>query len=506
MIWPCRLAPSHLKTIGPMRYTPTILLVLCLAACGSEEKNTDTQLLPTATDGLEVVLVNTPSPNPAQQITTTPSLTPSPSFSPTQTNTPAPTLTPSITFSPTFSGTVDLITPTLPPNDDGESGIIIVDSANITLSPTPIPASPTLTTLLMPSPSPVEGEVSALPTLPPQIISGRLLLDQPVGGDIAQAGEIDRYTFFANFADPISVVVNQDAVNGGTLNPYLQLQGPTGEIILENDDLTTGILDAMIRQTTPSTGVYTLYVKSADELGIGSYTITLGNDPLTLRDVDRGPSLPSTIYEQALENYGQRDSWTVELNEGDIISVAADSLDATGQLDLLLELVAPDGTAIAFDNNSGGSLNALLDSIVITVGGTYTFHIAALDNATIGPYRLFWLRLSDYSTAIPVTATPSPVPPSGSVAGSVEFGGNFSYPLPAEAGQDINLVVTGQNGFDPVLRLFDPIGNIIIEVDDVSGSQDPRARLTALTSGQYRIEVVGFEGSAGQFTLNYIVQ
>jgi hypothetical protein len=333
-----------------------------------------------------------------------------------------------------------------------------------------------------------------------------LSLNQPLSADIAQAGEIDRYTFFANYGDPISLVVNLNPANPGTLNPYLQVQAPNGDIVLENDDIGLGIVDAAVRQSIPSTGVYTVYVKSGDEVGIGAYTITLGDDPLTLSDVERGLALPSTVYEEALQQYGQRDVWALDLKSGDKVSIAVDSLDATGAFDPLVELVGPDGAALGFDNNSGGGLNALLDSLMIPSDGLYIVHIAALKNASIGPYRLFWLRINDFPTPLPVTATPSPAPPSASIPASVEVAGVFTLPLAIRAGQDVNFVVIGQNGFDPVLRVIDPIGNIIIEVDDVEGSQDPRARLTALTDGQYRIEVLGFEGMAGQFILNYIVQ
>jgi hypothetical protein len=70
----------------------------------------------------------------------------------------------------------------------------------------------------------------------------------------------------------------------------------------------------------------------------------------------------------------------------------------------------------------------------------------------------------------------------------------------------VNIVVQGLAGFDPVLRVIGPTGNIVIEVDDVGNSRDPRATFVAEPSGLYTIEIFGFEGAGGSFIMNYIVQ
>ncbi|HLA43029.1 MAG TPA: hypothetical protein VJZ27_06315, partial [Aggregatilineales bacterium] len=123
---------------------------------------------------------------------------------------------------------------------------------------------------------------------------------------------------------------------------------------------------------------------------------------------------------------------------------------------------------------------------------------------------LWWQNLNDYPTPAPVTPTatqfPTLTPPRDTIEGAVDFAGIFSYQIHADALQDVNIAVIGQAGFDPVLRVIDPAGNIVIVVDDVTGSQDPRTGFTAGPSGLYTIEVSGFEGAAGAFTLNYIVQ
>lgn len=257
-------------------------------------------------------------------------------------------------------------------------------------SPTPLetatlPPTATLEIIILPSPS---------PTATPQNSSGRLTVGETQQGAITQSGETQRYTFFANAGDTLSVVVNPDPRDAGTLDPFLQLQAPNGEIVAQNDNMLAGVRDALVRDfRVPATGVYTVYVKSSDERGTGSYLISL-SDSFTLRDVPRGEAAYGVPNDQRLETYGARDVWTIDLKAGDVISIAVQVVDPDSAFDVMTELVAPDGQ-VWFDDDSGGGADAYLNAVEAPLDGTYRLHVAAQNNASIGEYRLWWQRVDD---------------------------------------------------------------------------------------------------------------
>jgi hypothetical protein len=476
----------------------------------------------------------TPTANPTVTQTPTPS----------QTLPPSPTATASVTFTPTLNSLSVEVTADVAQEPSATSpasgGIEILDSA---INPPTQTPSPTLGVNIVTTPIVIPGSTSEAPALPftesdvtplPDIAAetaapttetstsgGRLEIGVTLVNELTQAGETHRYTFFGNADDPFSLVVNPDPINPGTLNPLIQVQAPSGEILVENDDMLPGILDSAVRsEHLPATGVYIVYVKSADDTGTGGYWITLGDQPYTLRDVDRGVAAAGTPNLESLETYGSREVWRVDLQAGDVIEVSVEVVDPASGLDIMTEVLSPDGESLAFDNNSGEGLNAYLGEVTAPVAGTYTIHVAALDNASVGDYRLIWQIVSAVpivAATLPASATPStpptltpfptPIPPNDTIEGVVEANSSFFYVIQADALQTVNIVVQGQNNFDPILRVYDEAGTLVLEVDDLpDGSTDPRARFTAEPSGLFLIEIVGFEGTGGTFTLSYLVQ
>lgn len=428
---------------------------------------------------------------------------------------PTASLTATFTPSPSFTATVatvEVVPSTLP-------------APAATATPVPPTTVPAEAAALPADAAPVPAEAAAVPEAP----GGRLEVGASRLAEITQEGETHRYTFVGNAEESIAILANPDPNAEIALNPYLELQAPSGEIVIENDNWQDNITDALIRYEIPITGVYTIYVSSADGVSTGRYIISTSQG-FTIRDVERGLALHNQANEQTLETYGARDVWTVELDEGELVSIAVEVVDRESDFDVMTELVAPNGETW-FADGGGANNDAFLDSITAPVGGTYLIHIAARNNASIGAYRLWWQRLNDFPTATPITpsvtptqtasiaptqtTTPSPslspTPPTpgapiDTIQTGIGQGRVYQHVVEMESGQTINVAVIGGEAFDPVLRLVDPAGNIVVEVDDVGASLDPRTSFTATVSGLYTIEVQGYEGGSGNFTLNYIIQ
>lgn len=365
----------------------------------------------------------------------------------------------------------------------------------------------------LPVETPVPSPTLA-PSLTPRAAGGRIEVGQSIEGAIVEPGEVQRYTFLGNTGDELGMLVNPDPNGFSTFDPYLELQAPNGDIIAENDQWRAGIPDAFISATLEVTGVYTLYVQSADGEGEGSYILSL-SDGFTLRDVPRGEAPHNVPISERLETYGARDIWTIEASAGDILQIDVRAFNQE-QLNVMVELLAPNGESW-FDDDSGDGTDALLEGIEAPLDGSYTIHVAARNNAFIGSYQLFWRRQNQFitPTALP-SQTPTPsitprIPTPGPNRAALEdsitaVGNSVRYSIQLQAGQTVNIVVQGVAGFDPVLRVLDATDNILLEVDDAEGSQNPRSRFTAERSGIYVLQISGFENSTGSFTLNYIVQ
>jgi hypothetical protein len=224
--------------------------------------------------------------------------------------------------------------------------------------------------------------------------------------------------------------------------------------------------------------------------------------------VARGMLVQDVSDQQVLETYGARDVWQLDLNAGNLIQVDVEAVNPA-QFNVMVELIAPNGD-VWFDDNSGEGTNARLANVEAPVDGTYTVHIAGNNNASIGAYEILYRDARDLFTLTPsptFTATPpTPGAPNVSFAADVAPQGTYVYFIEATEGQDVNLFVQGIENFDPILRVYDPTATLIVDVDDVGTDINPRARFAAPATGLYRIEVSGFEGSAGRFTLNYIVR
>lgn len=103
-----------------------------------------------------------------------------------------------------------------------------------------------------------------------------LTAGSPVSGSIEFANKFDLYVFDGNAGDVINVTMINTS---GTLDPYLYLLGPSGNVVAENDDIVAGEdrNSAIANITLSETGQYIII---ATHFG-GRYGGTIGNYQLT---------------------------------------------------------------------------------------------------------------------------------------------------------------------------------------------------------------------------------
>lgn len=354
----------------------------------------------------------------------------------------------------------------------------------------PLPVTPTIIPHLTSTPFP---EILT-PTLAAAISGVYLENHIPVIGIINRPGDPGRFPLEAAAGDVLTIGVSpfMDAA----LRPLIEVYGPSGELVAAANSRTSNAGgDALIPMfTAPETGAYSVLV-TAEGNGTGSYVISygLGN---SREDVWRGQTVDNLPYAGVIERRGLRDAWGLALNPGDVISAAVTPLDNV--LDPVLELVAPDGSVLAVDDNGGGYPSALIASARAPVSGLYRLHVTAANAASSGPYRLIWRYIE-------LAPTATPEPPRillMSMTDDIAQNEYRFYPFQGRAGQHVQIRVIAKpgSGLDPVAALLGRDGRVIAEGDDNGSDLNPRFTARIPEDGTYSVRVNGYL-SSGPFEL-----
>lgn len=360
----------------------------------------------------------------------------------------------------------------------------------LTLGAQPVPVTPTIVAPPTATPFAILDTqmMTAVPDEP-------LVPNQPVIGSLLRAGDVNRHPLVAEAGDVVTVGVRK-FLPEATLFPVVEVYSPVGELVgaASGRSSNTGGNALLSLLTLPETGTYSVFV-TAEGNSSGDYVISYG-EGVNYEDTPRGPAEADTPYDGQIARRGMRDSWTLMLSAGDVITVAASPTN--NALDPVLELYAPDGSLVASDDNSGGFPNALIGEAQAPVSGAYTLLVSGSSGSSMGPYRLIWRYIN-------VAPTPTYDPPRillFTVEDAVAEGQYGFYPFQGVAGQQVRIHVIGQvaSGFDPVAALIGPDGSVIAEGDDSDGTLNPRFTTTLPSDGTYQVRVNGYL-SGGPFEL-----
>lgn len=350
----------------------------------------------------------------------------------------------------------------------------------------PLVVTPTVITL--PSSTPT------LPLITPTVgaaQSGERLRDHvPVIGSIERGGDFDRYAIEARAGEVLTIGARP--FDAAALRLRIEIYDPLGAQIASAESAETpeALVGALL---VPETGAYLVFVTGLNG-GTGDYLISYG-EGFSRQDEWRSLTTADRVYTGEIGQRGLRDVWALDLNAGDVIAAAAGALDLN--FDPVLELAAPDGTALARDDNGGGALDARIAAAVATVSGRYTLRVTGANALSAGRYNLVWRYVNR-------TLTATPPPPSILLMrfdDAVTAGSYQSYPFQGTAGMQVQIEVIAADGaFDPVAALLGPEGAEIARGDDSAGDLNPRFIVELPADGTYTVRVNGYL-SGGDFTL-----
>ena len=185
---------------------------------------------------------------------------------------------------------------------------------------------------------------------------------------IVSSGERDLWTFQAYAGDYVHIYLEE---SGGDFSsdPYLELYGPD-EMRLDSDNNSGLMKDALIHSYHIfESGTYTILARDANGNDL-TYDLSLVcveqevMSALQCGDHVGGGWQSGDIY----VNEGEEHLYLFEGSVGDVISI---NMFETSGMDTYLELIAPSGNLLAYDDDSGMGANDFIDAINLNENGTY---------------------------------------------------------------------------------------------------------------------------------------
>jgi hypothetical protein len=395
-----------------------------------------------------------------------------------------------------------------------------------------------------------EGDASTaiVPTTPTTpVVIDTIAYGDSVRGQITDEAFSQLWQFEGQVGQTITITMLRD---GRTLDPYLRLIGPDGAVLAENDDArSTGIgaLNAQIAEfTLPMDGTYTIdatrYGAEAATNSVGTYTLTLetGDAPVEpatgqLPDVDmRGEIVSGTPVTGEISDMSFAQGWMFDGNEGDIVTITLQRQART--LDPLLQLVGPDGTVLAENDDVSNPVEGLdstdsqIVEFVLPTTGRYTIvatRFGRTNRGSVGEYTLT-LEVAaggmNAGNVTPPTTTPATaqaIAYGDTVQGEITNAAfEQAWTFEGRTGESVQITMRRSvtTALDPTLRLLGPDGAVLAENDDADARsadmalQDSQINGFVLpTDGTYTIIATRFGGersmgNIGEYTLTLEAQ
>ncbi|MCA9912951.1 MAG: PPC domain-containing protein, partial [Anaerolineae bacterium] len=204
--------------------------------------------------------------------------------------------------------------------------------------------------------------------------------------------------------------------------------------------------------------------------------------------------------------FGEADSrqvWYYKSPGNERVTITAIAAEDAFDLDVALRVVAPNGAELTFvaDDEEGflfNPLDAQLRELLLQQPGNYAIIVERQDGT--GEYRLGVSAPQTLELAAGTTTR------NGAIRESLPA---QRYTFSASGGQTLTITLSANSGtLDPLLRLLDANGNVLVENDDAEendlGTDAQIYQFSIPFSSTYTIEAGRFDGE-GEYTLEITV-
>ncbi|MBN8634718.1 MAG: tetratricopeptide repeat protein [Anaerolineae bacterium] len=383
---------------------------------------------------------------------------------------------------------------------------------------------------------PVAQDPTPTATQPPQIAIG----GASIAGELTTAEPQQQFAVELAEGDVITVEMVADSDD---LDTIVRLYAPgdferSRTATIENDDSLDadfGVRNSRIEDfAVTESGTWVIEASSFARIGTGTYTITvsgsgsysivpLGDQPIAPRETETPVAVGGSSIVGDLVRGATAQSFTVELTEGDRVTIEVAS--ENNSFDTLLRVYAPgdfeSGRDATVENDDSGdidfgNLNSRIEDFRVSESGTWVIEVTSFSGTATGTFTLT-VRGDETYVLAPLGDLPAPTPRPGDTGGSSVDGSltrsAAAQPFTVELtdGDRVTIEVSSPD-FDTLVRLYAPgdfeRGRRFEVQNDDSGDSDFGSLNSRIEdfrvneTGMWVIEVTSFSGTAtGAFTL-----
>lgn len=197
---------------------------------------------------------------------------------------------------------------------------------------------------------------------------------------------------------------------------------------------------------------------------------------------------------------------------GEVITLTAKDVSDGDPVDLIMEILRPDGWRLAFNDDHLVDLedfdlaqtDSALVNLILPVNGEYLIRINSYGGIFVGEAEVTLREVDLFAVEIV-----SDEPQSTVLTAILPRYETFTYTFEVNADETVVLTARDLSGtLDPLLRLYDTSGDIIAENDDhedfdlTLNVYDSRIVYTATESGTLMLDLRDFLGRQGQVELS----
>lgn len=199
---------------------------------------------------------------------------------------------------------------------------------------------------------------------------------QTVYGELTEENPQAYWVFEAVAGDVVTIsMIGQS----GLTDTYLELYGPDGRMLTQDDDSGQGLFALISNFRLSEAGTYRILARGF--LGrTGPYELRLSRGEIVERPIRYGQTVSSELTEASPREY-----WTFAGRAGDVVTISMIGLEDL--TDTYLELHGPDGSLLIANDDGGEGLFALIDSYELSETGSHMI-ITRGFGGRIGPYEL----------------------------------------------------------------------------------------------------------------------
>jgi len=290
--------------------------------------------------------------------------------------------------------------------------------------------------------------------------------------------------------------------SGSLIDSDLYLRGATGTEIAYDDD-SGGSLTPIITFTCNTTGTYYLDAGSANNVGVGSYTLravdTLPNDDFAATTSTTGSVTVGGSSTGVVNSNGDRDWFRISLQAGQTYRF---NLNGNTLGDPTLYLRNSSGTQLAYNDDFSG-LNSQI-TYTATGSDTYFLDAGAYSSGT-GSYTLTATNTTpsndDYAGDTSTTGTATV---GRQASGVIDFVGDRDWwRVSLQAGRTYRFDLSGNTLSDPTLTLWNSTGDTALASNDnFSNGRNSQITYTASTSSTYFLDAGAIGSLLGSYNLS----